>query len=100
MVGQATPTSDNPMEVDSENPIPNLNSQSDSSSREKIEAATHQDTARADLVAQAQETLLKSRFYLIHTLSLSLAGTIERWATLFCYLLRVFVIVFVHKQTT
>ena len=62
VVGQATPTGDIPMDIDSENPIPNLNSQSDSSSREEMEGASHQDTARADLVAQAQETLLKSRF--------------------------------------
>ena len=38
-----------PMEVDSENPILNLNSQSDSSSREEMEGAVQQDSATAEM---------------------------------------------------
>ena len=68
VVGQATPTEDTPMEVDSENPIPSLNSQSDSSSRE--EGATQQDTATAEMVVQAQEALLRSELLFL-SLSLS-----------------------------
>ena len=62
VVGQVTPTDDTPMEVDSENPIPNLNSKSDSHSRETMGgAATPHDIARAEMVVQAQETLLRSK---------------------------------------
>ena len=67
VVGQAMPTEDTPMEVDSENPIPNLNSQSDSSSREGMEGVVQQDSAIAEMVVQAQEALLRSE-----SLSLSL----------------------------
>ena len=74
VVGQATPTDDTPMEVDSENPIPNLNSKSDSHSGETMGgAATPHDTARAEMVVQAQETLLRSKCLSSLPLSLSLS---------------------------
>ena len=74
VVGQTATAEDVPMEVDSENPIPNLNSQSDSGSREGVEGAIQQDTAGADMVVQAQEALLKSKslfLSLAHSVSLS-----------------------------
>ena len=75
IVGQATPTEGTPMEVDSENPIPNLNSQSDSGSRVAMEGVTQQDTATAEMVVQAQETLLRSRC--LTSLSLSLPPSLS-----------------------